>query len=207
MPQSISIENCGRVSDDTAEAPDGSPSPTLHHTARGTFRAAVALLSLACLGYAAGMRLNLTASMPAGLYRLERGRIRRGTIVVVCLPLRTSAFARSRGFVPSGACAGGTAPIGKPVAAIHGDTVDVSSTGITVNGRALAHSRALAVDSDNRSLQSVASGRYIVSEREVWLVSSFSPRSFDSRYFGPVHTKDIVGRVRPLLVFANSGQR
>jgi type IV secretory pathway protease TraF len=53
--------------------------------------------------------------------------------------------------------------------------------------------------SENWALQPFADGRYIVGSGEIWLVSSYSPRSFDSRYFGPVKVGRVVATVRPVL--------
>jgi conjugative transfer signal peptidase TraF len=135
---------------------------------------------------------QIAAPVPASL--LMRGPIMRRGIVLVCLPPPTAAFARSRGFVPKGSCADGSAPIGKTVAAIYGDTVEIGSTGIAVNGHRLPNSRPLSVDAKKRSLQAFAPGRYVVGRDDMWLVSSYSARSFDSRYFGPVNIARIVAR-------------
>ncbi|MGH7619766.1 MAG: conjugative transfer signal peptidase TraF [Gemmatimonadaceae bacterium] len=161
---------------------------------------ALVLLGVTLLAYGLGIRLNLSASIPPGLYRIAAGSIGTGTVVMVCLPSHISAFARSRGFVPNGSCADGSAPIGKTVAATAGDVVDVSTMGIVVNGRALRNSRPLMFDSEHRPLVPFTPGHYVVRRNDVWLVSTYSSHSFDSRYFGPVHTSSIVARVRPLLV-------
>jgi type IV secretory pathway protease TraF len=46
-------------------------------------------------------------------------------------------------------------------------------------------------------------GTYQVPPGEIWTVSSYSPESFDSRYFGPVPLANVRGRARPLLVFGD----
>ena len=46
-------------------------------------------------------------------------------------------------------------------------------------------------------------GKYVVESGTVWVASSLSPRSFDSRYFGPVQMNQVRERVRPLLTFDN----
>ncbi|MGH7616121.1 MAG: S26 family signal peptidase [Gemmatimonadaceae bacterium] len=121
-------------------------------------------------------------------------------MVMVCLPSLASAFARSRGFIPPGSCHDGSAPIGKTVAAVAGDTVDVTPVGIAVNGGLLPNSRALTIDSEHRPLRAFPFGRFLVGNTQVWLVSSYSARSFDSRYFGPVPLNSIITGIRPLLV-------
>lgn len=184
---------------ETAVSRKGGGRPLTRRIGRGTIAIAIALLGVATVAYIAGVRMNLSGSIPPGLYQIAGGPVARGAIVLVCLPPPTAAFARVRGYVPSGSCADGSAPIGKTVAASHGDTVDVAPNGIAVNGHGLLNSRPLGVDSQNRPLRPFAPGRYVVGQDEVWLVSSYSARSFDSRYFGPVKIARIVARVRPFL--------
>lgn len=151
----------------------------------------------------AGIRYNLTASMPAGLYRAVPGEVPgRGTIVVACLPLATAEMGRARGYLPRGNCPGGVMPVGKPVAAAAGDTVDVRADGLRVNGRALANSMALERDAVGRRVRGVPPGRYVVTPGELWLVSGYSARSYDSRYFGGVPASRVRAVVRPLWTVA-----
>ena len=141
----------------------------------------------------AGLRLNLTGSLPIGLYRVARATPVREAIVLACLPPAVAAFARARGYVPSGGqCPGGVLPVGKPILAIAGDTVTVTPTGLLVNGTPVPNSRPLAADRQGRPLPRLAAGQYVVRPGTLWVVSSYSRFSFDSRYFGAVE----MGRVR-----------
>ena len=147
----------------------------------------------------AGLRLNLTGSLPVGLYRASRAAPVREAIVLTCLPPSVAAFARARGYVPSGGgCPGGVLPVGKPIRAIAGDTVTVTPTGLLVNDRLVPNSRALAADRQGRPLPELTVGRYVVRPGTVWVVSSYSRFSFDSRYFGAVETGQIRANVRRL---------
>jgi conjugative transfer signal peptidase TraF len=162
---------------------------------------AIALLMLVAITYRTGIRLNLSSSIPLGIYRITDGPIERGSIVLVCLPPNVSFLARSRGYITNGSCADGTAPIGKPVVAASGDEVDLNAKGIRVNGKLLANSRALSVDAKRRVLRPYPAGMHHVTEDELWLVSSYSLRSFDSRYFGPIRASSVIAQVRPLFMF------
>jgi conjugative transfer signal peptidase TraF len=157
------------------------------------------IFGLGVAAYAFGFRLNLSASIPPGLYRVTKDRIARGSLVLVCLPPTLSVFARSRDYVPAGSCKDGNAPVGKAVAAAAGDTVDVTTSGLAVNGQQLPNTRPLGSDGRGRSLPQIARGRYVVETGQIWLVSSYSIRSFDSRYFGPVPVDRIVNRVRSVV--------
>jgi conjugative transfer signal peptidase TraF len=146
-----------------------------------------------------GLRFNLTSSLPIGLYRVTRDAptLERGAIVLYCLPPPVAGFAHNRGYVPRGGqCPGGLTPIGKMVAALPGDTVVLTTVGITVNGALQSHSRALAIDLEGRGLPQLTSGSYVVRDGYTWLLAP-SDRSFDSRYLGELSTTNIVARVRP----------
>jgi conjugative transfer signal peptidase TraF len=164
------------------------------------FIAGVTVALVAGISAAAGLRLNLTGSIPPGIYRTIDSNTVRGAIVLVCLPANVAGPARQRGYIPSGSCPGGTSPIGKPVVAIAGDTVDVDERGVAVNGTLLTNSRPLTRDSYGAELMILRTVNHIVSDDELWLVSSHSPRSFDSRYFGPVRRSDVRARLSPVLV-------
>jgi conjugative transfer signal peptidase TraF len=91
----------------------------------------------------------------------------------------------------------------KPIAALPGQVVTVATSGLTVDGHRLVNSVPLPRDYEGRALPVISAGTYKVAAGEVWLVSSFNPRSYDSRYFGPVAVTDIVASARPLLTDAN----
>jgi conjugative transfer signal peptidase TraF len=87
----------------------------------------------------------------------------------------------------------------KPVVAIAGDTVEYSEFGIAVNGNLLRNSAPRSRDSKGRPLVHFPFGTYRVAADMVWVVSSYHPLSFDSRYFGPILAAAIRERLRPLL--------
>ena len=148
--------------------------------------------------WVAGIRLNLTSSLPAGLYVVARGEPTRGAIVLVCLPSEVATFARMRGYVPRGTCPGWAAPVGKDVLALAGDIVAVVPGGLQVNGAPVATSQARTYDSRGRRLPSLSLGRYVVGQGELWILGRHA-LSFDSRYFGPVASTSVLSVVRPLL--------
>jgi conjugative transfer signal peptidase TraF len=166
----------------------------------------IAALVVATLGMAGlcGIRVNATPSMPRGLWQVRAvtAPVRRGELVTVCLPDTAPVReAAARGYLPAGICAGGYEPLVKPVAAVAGDRVAVTPRGVTVDGRLVAHTAPLAQDSAGRPLQSIPAGVYPVMPGEIWLLSGHNPRSFDSRYFGPVPVADVQAVARPLWVF------
>jgi conjugative transfer signal peptidase TraF len=106
-----------------------------------------------------------------------------------------------RGYRTPGSCADGGAPLLKPVVASIGDVVDVSADGLVVNGAQVPNTAPLPADTKGRPLAHCAFGRYSVPVGTVWVASSYSGRSFDSRYFGPVPVTAIRNRMRPVLCF------
>jgi conjugative transfer signal peptidase TraF len=155
-------------------------------------------LALALVAAWAGLRLNDSPSMPTCLY--VRTSSESGSSLVVFCP--TEPFARlsvERGYRSRGNCPDGAEPLAKPIAARPGDIVGLSTTGMAVNGRLLANTAPLVKDSAGRPLSHWPFGRYVVAPGTVWVASSYSPRSFDSRYFGPVEASQVREHVRPLL--------
>jgi conjugative transfer signal peptidase TraF len=149
-----------------------------------------------------GFRINSTPSVPEGLWKVAAltGPMQRGQIVSI-YPTDTATFkmALARHYLSWGLCPGGYTSLLKPVAAIPGDCVAVSGEGIAINGVLVPNSKALKEDSIGRPLQAFKTGAYTVNPGTVWLVSQ-NTRSFDSRYFGPLPTANILGTAKPIWV-------
>lgn len=144
----------------------------------------------------AGIRINTTPSLPLGLY-IATGP--ESALIEFCPSGELAALAARRGYRTPGNCPDGASALLRPIVAKHGDVVDLTAKGIGVNGRLVRNSAPLAVDTDHRAIQHFPFGRYTVANEEVWVASSYNPRSFDSRYYGPVAKSAIRGYLRPLL--------
>ena len=150
------------------------------------------------IAWTAGIRINLSSSLPLGLYRITADV--HTPLVEFCPPEPYGSVAALRGFRSAGNCPDGASPLMKPVIASAGDLVDVSNAaGIAVNGSTLPNTTAKTKDSHGRPLSPFPSGRYRVQQGSVWVASSYNPWSFDSRYFGPVPTKIIRRHLKPFL--------
>lgn len=121
------------------------------------------------------------------------------TLVEFCPPEPFGSLANAREYRQPGNCPDGGAPLMKPVVARARDSVRLSERGVTVNGRAIPNSAPLLKDTANRLLSSWPYGTYTVQPGTIWVVSGFHPRSFDSRYFGPIPEALVRNYVRPLL--------
>jgi conjugative transfer signal peptidase TraF len=98
-----------------------------------------------------------------------------------------------------GTCPDGYAALLKPVVAWPGDVVTTSPSGVAVNGTQVRNSAPLTRDSLGRELHPYPYGTHQVLAGQIWVVSSYSSRSFDSRYFGPVPLRTVREWVRPLI--------
>jgi len=149
-----------------------------------------------------GLRLNFTASMPLGIYRIDHvapSAIQRGMLVAVCAPVGAAEQGRRRGYLATGTCSGDSEPLLKTVAAIAGDTVTIASDGVSVNGHLLHSSKPLAADSSGRPIASWLRGHYRISNGSIWLYAD-NERSWDSRYWGPAPIRNVVGAATPFLI-------
>lgn len=148
----------------------------------------------------AGLRLNFTDSAPHGLWLVqtaEAASIKRGELVEVCPPaLPVVRLMAERHYLTAGNCDDtGLTPLLKPVSAVAGDAIQLEpGQPVTVNGVALPNTAAMP------AVPSWPAGRYIVQPGQVWLFSTYSAGSFDSRYFGPVELASVRGIAQPLAI-------
>jgi conjugative transfer signal peptidase TraF len=164
---------------------------------------AVSMTATLASAQIAGLRINATASMPVGLWRVTQFDVplRRGEIVAVCPPDTSPIrLAVERGYIAAGQCPNGYEPLLKPIGAVSGDLVAVTASGVWVNGKLVPDTAQMDFDSVGRPLQRLTEGAYRVTPNEVWLLSNYDPRSFDSRYFGPVPAANVLGVAHPVWV-------
>lgn len=148
---------------------------------------------------ALGYRINVTPSLPLGIWRTAA--IDNAEFVEFCLPDGPAKeVAVARGYLPNGLCSGGGAPLLKPVAARSGDLVEVTAQGVAVNGHLVATPIA-TVDSAGRAMPAVARGMHKVAPHELWVLSSYHPGSFDSRYYGAIPRSSVLAGMVPVLTF------
>jgi conjugative transfer signal peptidase TraF len=165
-----------------------------------------ALLGLAAGGAAisaqqlishAGIWVNVTPSLPIGIYRVVDRPLSKGAYVLACPPTWAARLALSRGYLWSGRCPGGSAMLGKRIVAMAGDTVQVTDEGVWVNGETVPNSRPLDRDTRGRLLPRLR-GSWILKPGELWLHAGRNSRSFDSRYLGAIAKASVQAAVLPL---------
>lgn len=155
------------------------------------------LLCLAGVGLReVGIAFNFTPSLPLGAYVQTSLPLTRGTLVSVCVAEEAAREARELDLLAAGRCPGGVVPLLKRIAAVEGDVVEITAEGVFVSDRLLQFPAPKRSARGHR-LRTWPLGRYDVKPGELWLTAKH-PRSWDSRYFGPVEAASVVGTYRPL---------
>ncbi|MCO5966121.1 conjugative transfer signal peptidase TraF [Sinorhizobium meliloti] len=167
----------------------------------GSATITMALLGTISVAWFGGYRINLTPSEPLGLWRIVKPDrpVAAGDLVFICPP-QTAPIreARMRGYLRSGLCPGGIAPLIKTVIAVAGQRVDIG-IGVNIDGHPVRFSARQHRDGEGRSLTPFGGG--IVPARYVFLHSPFAG-SYDSRYFGPIPAAGILGLAQEVLTYA-----
>ena len=145
-----------------------------------------------------GFRVNITESYPEGVYRLVSKDWKKRDLVEVCLPDPIKNIAVDRGYLRKEGRCGGYPPVIKKVAGIEGDYVEISQI-VSINGMALENTIVKTTDDQGRELAKAESGA--VEKDHVWLISTFSDISYDSRYFGAISEEYVIGKLEPLWIF------
>ncbi len=153
------------------------------------------------------LRIAFTDSAcPPGIYHAAALRpgdaLTRGELVLVCLPEALARFALERGYLARGAeCGDGIEPVGKRIGALTGDTVAIAPDHVVVDGVPLPTSASRRRDSHGRAVPHIDFGNYRVRDGEVWLFGEADPRSWDSRYFGPLPTNAVRAQLMPVITW------
>jgi conjugative transfer signal peptidase TraF len=145
-----------------------------------------------------GYRLNLSRSMPLGLYKIQPkpAKLQRGDLVVFCLP--AEQIPKQLILPKSVACPSGAVPFLKAIIGIPDDYVQTLPKGIFVNGGLIKESGCIPT-----AKLTCKSYREKLPPRMYWVFGSgasqhLAAHSFDSRYFGPIGLDLIQGIAQPL---------
>lgn len=150
---------------------------------------------------------NLTTCMPVGFY--QRGPAPRhlqvGDRVFFCPPVNNPAMRQAmRGlwleYAPHGHwhCADHLMPFMKYVAALPGQKVTVTKTGVIADGKRLPNSAVVTrIEGGKIRVIHVPYGTYTVPYGTFW---DYAPGNFafTSAYYGPVPIQNILGAMRPV---------
>ncbi|AOS84372.1 hypothetical protein BIU88_09665 [Chlorobaculum limnaeum] len=140
---------------------------------------------------------NATDSLPHGLYLVVRKpAYERGELVVFPVPVAVRGLVRQRHWLPEGAF------LIKPVAGKSGDLLSTKNGRCLVNG--VDFGPVEKVDRTGQPLPVFSINRRL-KNGEIAVVNP-SPRSFDSRYFGPIREREIIGVAVLILTQTGTAQ-
>jgi len=163
----------------------------------------IGCILLLAASYAGGIRLNLTKSLPRGIYYSKKisGDLyqHRGKYVSVCVNPRNPVIQKAKEWhvIHAGYCPGHLMPFLKKLVGLPGDTISIDHDGVSINGQRLKNSR---LKSNFFELFIHPGYRRTLQPDEYWVMSNYSPNSLDSRYFGPVNRSAILTISKPLYL-------
>jgi type IV secretory pathway protease TraF len=174
-----------------------APRASLHERppmldTRNLLTIVIALFALAALAWpkqsVPKVYWNTTPSVPTGLYMLASKVPEKGDLAIISLPEATAALADVRAYLPA------RSRLIKPVVASYGNTVCRHGLNVSVDGRFLA----LADTFDMRKRRFLHwDGCHRLTPSEIFVISTVRG-SFDSRYIGPVHVRNVLGTAVPI---------
>jgi conjugative transfer signal peptidase TraF len=141
---------------------------------------------------------NASPSVPIGLYALSKiDTLKPGDLVAAKPPPALSRFMAERFYLPEGL------PLIKHVGAVPGDTVCRQGQVIFIDGDPVA--TAEFRDHLGRTLPAWQ-GCHRLAAKDVFLLNSEVPDSFDGRYFGVLPLSSVLGRTVPLFTRTGEAQ-
>lgn len=165
--------------------------PTLHLS--------LITLFLMTVAWALGFRVNVTPSLPYGLYRFTAKPVPPERLASFCLESDVSSLAQERGYLAAGSCPSGLRPLLKQVTGLPGDVIGLQDGLIVLNSQVLTYTAQAVSDSQGRTVPPSRLRAGVIPPGQALMLTQHSD-SFDSRYFGLVPL-DNVQWVKPIWTF------
>jgi conjugative transfer signal peptidase TraF len=143
-----------------------------------------------------GLTLVTSRSIEPYALRAVAAPVAAGRYVKFCPPSLAGLPAPQ---IPHMSCPLTPIPFVKPVVAVSGDVVELTDAEVRINGVTLAETVTHYTDKEGRPVNPYPRGTYRVGPDEIWVVSNFAKRSFDSRYFGPIQRTEVKAVLQPIL--------
>jgi conjugative transfer signal peptidase TraF len=140
---------------------------------------------------------NISISEPLGYYlKLPIGKIKKGNRYLICIDDQKYIDIMHKLGLPkvSGECPFNSPYVLKQVAGVPGDRVDISESGVSINNVWLTNTRGVA-EHKGILLLPIPSGYSHVLTRNEYFMLGITMTSYDSRYFGIVHSEQFRNRV------------
>ncbi|HEQ3589567.1 conjugative transfer signal peptidase TraF [Vibrio harveyi] len=152
--------------------------------------------------YLNGYRYYSNRHVIAGIYRLitKENTYRYGDWVFFCPPDNLSMeLALQRDYVATGVCPGGFAPVVQQIVATPGDYISLKGI-VRVNGNELPQALVLDKDEHNNALPHLSP--LILHQNQFFTLDSVQMTNcFDSRYYGPVTSENILASVHLIWIW------
>ena len=148
-----------------------------------------------------GFRVNITPSLPKGIYQLSPENIERGDLVTFCLPPENpfTSLASERGYLGPGCCQSGLRPLLKHLVGLPGDDLHITSVGLILNGFLLTGSERPEHDRQGRDLPHPLLSDGLIPAGQALVLSQEHTGSLDSRHFGLIPLASLK-KARPVWV-------
>lgn len=156
------------------------------------FYSFIALCLMVAIISVNGAAINIDHSIPKGLY-WEVNNSPKKDDYVLCEIKNISRIGTQRNYSKN------LGTIGKRIIGVPGDTVKISSNGVTIDGKFIDNSKPLLHDSEGREMP-VMDSTFVLKNNHYFLFGNH-PESFDSRYFGAVNKEKIVSAIIPIITF------
>lgn len=159
------------------------------------------LLIVLVAAWLLGFRLNLTPSLPEGIYQISSDELQRGDLAAFCLNAGNpySALANERGYLGPGICPSGLRPLLKELVGMPGDSLVIVDDGLLLNGKLLSGTARPSHDTQGRVLPESLVRDGIIPEGYGLLLSQDHAGSFDSRHFGLIPLESLK-KAKPVVI-------
>lgn len=146
--------------------------------------------------------INVTQSLPRGIYLKNDAPPQKGDLVLLCLPPNDmTREAAARGYIGYGKCPGGYGYLLKQIWAVSGDIVQVDKAGVWINGELRPNSQSFERDAAGRPIPGLLGREFILGPDEFFCASDYNVKSFDGRYFGPLGRQNIICTLTPFYLW------
>jgi len=144
---------------------------------------------------------NTTSSFPIGFYKISKSsQYKKGDLVSFCaVPSKIIDRIIEQGYTQkNSSCPNQTPQLLKKILGLEGDRVEIGKS-VFINNQAIKNSKIFTKDRRGNLL--IIQASQTINRDKFWVMSDYNERSFDSRYFGQVPLKNIIGRATPIMTW------
>jgi len=161
------------------------------------------VVALGCLLYSVGLRFNLTASLPLGIWKIDTSfsQIEKGDYVWFKPTKKIADFGIERGYLEKNPrCENNSIPLLKIVYGLPGDAYSFHNDSLRINNHPIKDVKRRKKDTQGRLMPIISNG--IVRENHLFVLT-LHPHSYDSRYYGTIPLENIEGTAKQIMTWKN----